>query len=234
MMSTILVVGAKPGSIGDAIRLAAMFEDWHVVRGGIEAEEVEMDLVADNMGKLASALALVQPTHIVCTVGMNAPRPSYESDPAEWHRWHYETNFLGPMRLLEAWSLLLKEENPKSSGLHHYVAISSNSSRVPRSGSAAYCASKAALSMGLRVKAREGAAAGSNLVVYGYEPGLVADTPMTRETEERWRGLSLTRMRDERLKLGLPVNHLAQFVVGNLRFGLEMNGMLLPFDADEA
>lgn len=230
-MSKVLVVGARGGSIGAAVAEQAHSLGYTVVTAGITNEDMYLDVVQDNAGGLAAKLATIQPDHIVCTVGMNMPQPS---DPGEelwhWYRWHFETNVMGPMRLLEAWSRFL----PPGGGLNHYVAISSNSAHVPRSGSAAYCASKAALSMALRVKAREGAVRPGSPIVYGYEPGLVAGTPMTDHTAQTWPGQPLTRMRDPRLAQGISAGTLAWLVAQNLSMGPELNGVMLRIDADEA
>lgn len=229
-MTRVLVVGARGGSVGAAISQQAHSLGYSVVTAGITNEDVTMDLVSDNRGALAAKLATIQPEHIVCTVGMNMPEPLDHDDPSDWYRWHFETNVTGPMKLLHAWTSLLGV----GGGLNHYVAISSNSAHVPRSGSAAYCASKAALSQALRVKAREGAVRPGSPIVYGYEPGLVAGTPMTEHTAQSWPGQPLTRMRDPRLAQGVSVGALAWLVVQNLTLGPELNGVLLRIDADEA
>lgn len=188
-----------------------------------------MDLYRDPLGSLAGTLAQLKPDHIVVTAGVNDP--FYGGDPTDWYERHFALNTIGPMRLLQAWQNVLKGEQGYA-GVHHYVAISSNSARVPRSNSAAYCASKAALSQALRVKAREVGPDG-NLAVYGYEPGLLAGTPMTKDTELRWQGMPLTRMRDPLLSRGIPPLSMAQMVVQGLFLGTEMNGLLIPLDADE-
>lgn len=232
-VSTLLVVGARRDSLGAAVAHQANGSGYHVVKGGLHEEDYGIDLVQDSISKLEGALSTIQPTHVVCTVGLNTAREPGESDPGVWYRMHYEANVIGPMRLLEAWIRLLAETDTGHTQ-HHYVAVSSNSAHVPRSGSAAYCSSKAALSMALRVKAREAANGGSNLFVYGYEPGLLAGTPMTQDTEQRWSGLALTRMRDARLKHGLPTASLAWMMVQNLTLGPEVNGCMFRLDADEA
>lgn len=60
------------------------------------------------------------------------------------------------------------------------VAIVSDASRVPMRSSIAYCASKAALYQAIRVAARETA---PTWRVNGVSPGIVADTPMTRQLD---------------------------------------------------
>lgn len=187
-----------------------------------------MDVVHDSLEVLARILTSWRPDGLLCTVGHNAGMPATDLDPAEWYERHFETNVIGPMRLLEAWLIAL-DDLPL--GPAHFVAISSNSAGVPRSGSAAYCASKAALSMALRVKARENR--GERCIIYGYEPGLVAGTPMTDAVASRFAG-PLTRMRPEVLAHGMPPDALAKMVVASLRLGAELNGCLFRLDADEA
>jgi NAD(P)-dependent dehydrogenase (short-subunit alcohol dehydrogenase family) len=229
-MSLVMVVGAQPGSIGDAVAEQCRALGYATCTAGLGGEEVHVDLVRDNMPSLISMLATVNPDHIVCTVGMNMAEPEDLLDPTDWYDWHFQVNVTAPMRLLHAWTRMLSNGH----GLNHYVAISSNSSRVPRSRSAAYCASKAALSQALRVKAREGAVRVGSPIIYGYEPGLVAGTPMTEAAARQWPGVPLTRMRDQRLSTGIPVGSLAWWVCQNLTLGPELNGMLIPLDADEA
>lgn len=231
-MSTVLVVGARKNSIGEAVQLVAESRSYDVRTVGLNGEEFAMDLVHSSMKEMAELLVRTHPMHVVCTVGINIPEPGGLEDPAMLYDTHFRTNVIGPMRLLLAWQALAV---PQTRGPRHFVAISSNSARLPRSHSAPYCASKAALSMALRVKAREGAASGSPFVVYGYEPGLVANTPMTADTVAQFgHGVPLTRMRDPRLAEGIPADSLARLVVSGLIMGYEMNGMLIPLDADEA
>ena len=227
----VLVVGCRPGSIGEAVYYAALSSCYEAVFAGLHEEPYEIDVVNDSVADMAMQLGALRPDHIVCTVGINMPEPLAE-DPADWYRWHFETNVAGPMRLLKAWDIVLGAIS--FSEHNHFVAISSNSASVPRSGSAAYCASKAALSMALRVKAREGAAQQASRLVYGYEPGLVRATPMTADTEARFgSGVPLTRMRDPRLSAGISAGALASLVVHNLSLGPEVNGVMFRLDADE-
>lgn len=188
-------------------------------------------------GTLGSVLMQVQPQHVVVTAGIN--QPESDEDLVKQYQAHFAANVIGPMQLLHAWRSLLSQQSDIGM-VRHYVAISSNSARVPRSNSAPYCASKAALSQALRVKAREVAAsavgrATYRLAVYGYEPGLLASTPMTADTVAQFgSGVPLTRMRHPELAHGFSPERLAKMVVHNLGLGLEMNGMLVPLDADEA
>jgi NAD(P)-dependent dehydrogenase (short-subunit alcohol dehydrogenase family) len=75
-----------------------------------------------------------------------------------------------------------------SEHLRHYpevnlsvIAVSSDAARIPMRGSVAYCASKAALDMSVRVMARELAPFHR---VNAVAPGMVHDTPMTEYIDE--------------------------------------------------
>lgn len=230
----VLVVGARGGSLGEAVREAALCAGYEPLCAGISGEPISMDCHLTPMEDMVSTLRGLQPRFVVCTAGVNMPQPEDMVDPVDWYRWHFEANVTGPMRLLYA----LQEASNNAdylpeSGMLHYVAISSNSARLPRSSSAAYCASKAALSMALRVAAREGRGGDQDgILVYGYEPGLLAGTPMTRKTEDRW-GIGTHRMRGFELEKGIPVTELATLIVQNFRRGPAINGTLIPYDAGE-
>lgn len=232
----VLVVGARVGSLGSAVATAAGRAGYDPYEAGITGEAVALDVVNGTMGQLRDVVRTIQPRHVVCTVGLNMPEPApdNEGDLFDWYRWHFETNVIGPMRLLEAF---IAECNDSAYlpgvGLLHYVAISSNSATIPRSRSAAYCASKAALSQALRVKGREGHSGDAGYLVYGYEPGLIAGTPMTQASEASFPGQPLTRMRGSLVKEGIEVAELAGLIVGNLRGGPGLNGTLIRYDAGE-
>lgn len=234
---TVLVVGARPGSLGAALVGECLRTLGGVVRTwGLHDEGRNINLLTAPMGTIRSALILDRPTHVLCTVGVNVPEIHREGDdPKDWYDHHWHNNVVGPMRLLTAWrDVLRKGVWEDGYELRHFVAISSNSATVPRSGSTAYCASKAGLSQALRCAARElqgGDLCG--LVAYGYEPGLLVDTPMTDQTAEDFRGLPLTRMRGKRNSQGISPHELARVVVAGLGTGTALNGVLVPFDGGE-
>lgn len=234
-MTRVLIVGAQPHSLGEAVATEAQNRTYEVKTAGIKNEQIALDVLLDPMSRLVEVMNLIQPSVVVCTVGLNMPRAEAEPDVTDWYRWHMETNVTGPMRLLEA--MRTAAVNPDflpEAGFLHYVAISSNSARLPRSGSAAYCASKAALSMAIRVTAREGWGGDHDgILVYGYEPGLLAGTPMTQKTQERWAGQSLHRMRGWSLADGIPTDSLAALIVRNFSCGPAINGTLIPYDEGE-
>lgn len=227
-------MGAKPGSLGDAVAETAR-EDaygWAVATAGLSrSEDHHLNLVGDSQAGILRVLDLLQPDHVVCTAGINHPLGAYAS-LGEWYEEHFNANVVGPMKLLEAFTRWPVGDMP----LRHFVAISSNSAVIPRTGSGAYCASKAALSMSLRVAARNlSTDPGQQTVCYGYEPGLLAGTPMTTEVAARFsKATPLTRMRGAMVEHGLSVYGLAGHIVRNIAFGgPELNGVMLRLDAGE-
>lgn len=229
-----LVVGAQPGSLGEAVLGVASQAGYESVAAGISGEAIEMDCFLHPMENLIGVVAAIQPRFVVCTAGVNMPQPDVQ-DPNDWYRWHFEANVIGPMRLLRAFQeASWGPDYLPQSGYLHYTAVSSNSAHLPRSSSAAYCASKAALSMALRVAAREGVGGDKDgILVYGYEPGLLAGTPMTKKTEESWPATGLHRMRGFDLEKGIPPNELAALIVDNFRRGPAINGTLIQYDEGE-
>lgn len=228
----LLVVGARPGSLGAAVKEAAQGSEfgWDVVTAGVADEEHTLHLVHQTQGQLEGLLQKVRPDAIVCTAGINKARRNY-GDASGWYADHFYVNCVGPMRLLDAWlSYGPDVEVPWA----HYVAISSNSAGIPRSQSAAYCASKAALSMSIRCRSRDIANVGIPMSAYAYEPGLLQGTPMTKETARRFPGQPLHRMKGIGVEAGLSVHGLAGHIVRNIGFGgPELNGALLRLDAGE-
>jgi NAD(P)-dependent dehydrogenase (short-subunit alcohol dehydrogenase family) len=114
---------------------------------------------------------------------------------------------------------------------HAFVAVSSNSAHVARSESAGYCASKAALSMAVRCAARRYAPL-NTFRIWGYEPGLILDSPMTEAVRMSVRpDVPLHR---------IPGNHtlrrgdLAQRIVDDIASGDRwLNGCMLRLDGGE-
>jgi NAD(P)-dependent dehydrogenase (short-subunit alcohol dehydrogenase family) len=225
----VLVVGARPNSLGSAVMQAAQSSGFDAYSAGVFAEEYTVDLITDSYERLKEAFVAIHPQHVVCTAGMN--EPDRYADPGDWLAQHMAVNAVGPLRLLEAfaeWAPRQAYDAPR-----HYVAISSNSAFLPRTGSMAYCASKAALSQGLRVKGREAVGGDNGWICYGYEPGLLAGTPMTVETERRFSG-ALHRMRGKSVERGIPVDWLAAQIVSGLKLpGVALNGTLVRYDGGE-
>jgi len=231
----VLVVGARPGSLGAAVADAVRGRGSEAVTMGLNNEDHSCDVFLDSMSHLQSLVERVAPRHVVCTAGLNMPESHFtEHDPKDWYRWHFETNVVGPMRLLRVFAEWAEQRTYAGEPPRHYVAISSNSATLPRSSSAAYCASKAALSQALRVKAREAQGGDRGYIVYGYEPGLLAGTPMTQKTSDDFPGVPLHRMRGAALAAGVPVSALAAQIVSGLQVpGAALNGALIRYDGGE-
>lgn len=215
----LLIFGARKKSIGQAVgKMWLDMFDGRLVTAGISGDE-DYTCNAVDEEEVRALLEQQQPDHILVTIGMNDPLKEFSGQVPHWLADHLEVNVITPMSILDIW---LEFEPSKDS---HFVAISSNSAHIPRSGSMAYCSSKAALSMALRCAARDLQKAKMGPIVYGWEPGLVKGTPMSE-------GRGGTRM------LGLPEGigrrALAHQIVGALAFGgPEYGGTLIRLDGGE-
>jgi NAD(P)-dependent dehydrogenase (short-subunit alcohol dehydrogenase family) len=232
----LLVVGARPGSLGWAVAEAGRKSDMDVVTAGLTGEDHKINLVIRSRAKwLIDQWA---PDHIVCTAGINRPAEveTFNEEMMVWLTPSFEHNVVGPMNLLREWVNWLRRnvdppalESMNTMNLRHFVAVSSNSAHIARGKSMAYCASKAALSMALRCAARD--LGGRPCLVYGYEPGLLSGTPMSNDTAKVF-GAGATRMKGA--PHGLHVADLANEIIGGLRQrGIARNGSLIRLDAGE-
>lgn len=216
---TLLIFGARKKSIGDAVaKLWRDMYDGNVVTAGVSGEEDHSVNCSDNE-EIAALIKTVEPAHILVTIGRNEPLGSFNGQVEPWLADHFDTNVIMPMTILDQW---LEVGAPEEG---HFVVLSSNSAHIPRSGSMAYCATKAALSMAIRCAARDLQKAEMGPVVYGWEPGLVKGTPMSADKGG-------TRM------LGLPEGigrrALAGQIVNALAFGgAEYSGTLVRLDNGE-
>lgn len=216
---TLLIFGARKKSIGDAVKKMWMdMFDGNVVTAGISGEE-DYTCLASDEDEVRNVFNTVKPDHVLVTIGRNESLEDFNGQTESWLADHFDTNVVLPMSILSIW---LEYQPSKSS---HFVVISSNSAHIPRSGSMAYCSTKAALSMAVRCAARDLQKAGMGPIVYGWEPGLVKGTPMSADKGG-------TRM------LGLPEGigrrALAHQIVGALAFGgAEYSGVLVRLDNGE-
>ncbi len=241
MTMRLLVVGAAQGSLGSAVAAEAERQCIRVVTAGVQRDgfhEHYLD-VTRPMGDVVNTLRTIGPfTHVVCTAGVNKQAHLSEAEGVVTARMysHMLVNAIGPICLLESWMNLLKKSDLPSHWQGQFVAISSNSAQVARSSSAPYCASKAALSMAIRCAARELAVSQQRwrrLLVYGYEPGWIEDTPMSNRI--------LKGLPDEtpphRIPgggIGVSKEHLASLVVRNLLMPSQMlNGCMMRLDGGE-
>lgn len=225
----LLVVGAQPGSLGAAV--AAMAEpSWNVTTAGI-AGESELLNVADDMSVSTFFAKADHFDAVVCTAGVNKAGSIYEDVPEVFLGEiadQLAVNCIGPMRVLANW---LHHDRMLHCG--HYVAISSNSARIPRSRSAGYCASKSALSMAVRCAARELAYEGSQCFPYVYELGFMAGTPMSKPWED---SVFPNVDKPHRIPSGkaLDVWQVARMILDNLdRDGDMLSGTCIRVDGGE-
>lgn len=239
---SLLVVGAAEYSLGEAVfRLAHNdFDFAEINTAGINQEQIKLDVT--RTARIGEVLAQVRPDIIICTVGVNTP--TYVDDPYLPAKLSDSlmVNVVGPMEILRHFvSSPVRPEREHT--VKKFVAVSSNSARIPRTRSLPYCASKAALSMALRVAARELAPAGQ-CMVWGYEPGLLAGTPMTAQAEQDfgaddpYDGGGYPPKAMHRMKgvasTGIPVDDLARRIVTDVAtFSVAHNGLIIPFDAGE-
>jgi NAD(P)-dependent dehydrogenase (short-subunit alcohol dehydrogenase family) len=181
--------------------------------------------------QIAHVINAVRPSQVVCTAGINVPFSLRAEGMPGGMEAHFAVNALGPMQVLQEWVHMLEStEVGTMPGPKQFVAISSNSAHIARRQSIAYCASKAALSMALRCAARE--IAGEGMLVYGYEPGLMAGTPMTAGSADAFPG-ALHRMPGVKPD-GLSTLDMAGTIVANLtRPNMALHGTMLRLDAGE-
>ena len=230
----VLIVGAARGSLGEAVWAEIHDSEWEfgqVVTAGVTEEAIRLDLLRSP--RISEVLTEIKPDIVVCTAGINQPTDIGDAFlPATMHN-AFATNVTGPMDLLR--HFVVSPVRPeRATNIKKFVAISSNSARIPRRNSIAYCASKAALTMALRVAARELAYSGT-CAVWGYEPGLLDGTPMTREVAKALpKGTTALHRMPGVPPEGLPVRDLARRIVQDLAtFSYAHNGTIIPFDAGE-
>lgn len=218
----VLIIGAQPGSLGEAV--AQALPHGVAITAGMGVHE-DFQLDVREPKNIASVLRNVDPHSILVTAGINVGEPVGQKGFLPGLTRSMEVNVVGVMSVLDEWIAMTGKGfyTPQQ-----FVAISSNSAHIARRNSAAYCASKAALSMALRCAARE---LGGAPLVYGYELGLLAGTPMTAATEARF-GPSQSRMVGA--EKGLDKEAVAGTIAHNLLNPWQgLNGTLLRLDAGE-
>jgi NAD(P)-dependent dehydrogenase (short-subunit alcohol dehydrogenase family) len=244
-IDSLLVVGVQTGGLGDAVfRLAVDDPDVHTIwtadLAGVDAELGTPDFETDirSVTEIRALLDTVHPTHVVCTVGMN-PYGMEDGHGQEWmHNFGHvmETNCIAPLNLAREWSVAMAHGHggQASDPGYHFCAISSNSSVVVRSNSAAYCASKAALSHGMRCLARDNAKAGLANALYVYEPGFLWGTPMSRAivgSADRGAEADFHRIPSG---FSIDPDDIAQVILGNFKLNWNtMNGACVRLDGGD-
>lgn len=228
-MPNVLVVGARPGSVGDAVVSNLVGRHGFTVHtAGVSGHE-DFYLDATEEAQVKILLGDEGWDHVVCTVGANDESDFNGNDYelfASLDRMH-ELNYLAPMHILKSWYDHWKGQELS---WKHFAVISSNSAVVPRSMSAGYCASKAALSQAMRSMAR---AADDGFILTTYEPGWVRDTPMSDAVVKRL-APDVPVMRGGAAILS---DHLASLIANNLLLaaaGCEaLNGATIRLDGGE-
>lgn len=203
----VLVVGAREGSLGAAVAEHVGRAGVQALTAGIAGEEMWLD--ASVPGLLLEAFEHWRPTHVVCTVGLNQPRAVYHESWRSTADLLMDVNYMTPMQVMNTFHEWL-------AGMPGvYVAISSNSAHIARSQSAAYCASKAALSMGIRAAARDFSRAPGHFCCWVYEPGALLGTPMTNAIRSSLsKDISMSRMLTN--PEGLPTEAVARMIARDL------------------
>lgn len=176
----LLIIGARTGGLGahmaeEARQLEPRWGDGRVVTAGVSGDE---DTYVDITDATTWTTLILngQFTDVVCTVGVNDPQFGFD--------WHLKVNASGPLQFCDWWAFECAKQIEEGIPFN-FVGISSNSAHVPRSPSAPYCASKAALSMGLRTLGRKYARqTGGQVRIWGYEPGWLEGTPMSKDSAE--------------------------------------------------
>lgn len=244
-----MIVGARdPLSLGGQLAKDAekRYPGWNVNTAGLMGEDLHLDVTDHVQWQQVMEL---HPWHwVVCTAGINLETDLTGQNPLWSVDQQYHVNFVGHMMGLSAWLDTWHDGEvwddreaylPKGTRLQ-WVSISSNSAQVARSKSLGYCASKAALSMGIRCAGR--AMADDGFSIYGYEPGWVDDTPMSREV---WDRMITSVVMPEGLSY-IPAAHripgnntlagedLAALINNNLALEMTaLNGTLLRVDGGE-
>lgn len=231
MPDRLLVIGAKPGSLGHAI-VGEAVPEWDVYPAGVSGEPYYVDVRMPHTFRTFIDQHGV-PDCIICTAGINRSG-SILADACDALIEQFVINTVGPVSILREWLATLSGTGqvsnlPNLYG-YHFVGISSNSAHIARSQSLGYCASKAALSMALRCAAREVAHTG--IAIYGYEPGWLDRTPMSEEVADR---MSVGAKR-HRIPSGDPIDpeRLAHTIVRNLTDNTgNLNGCMIRIDGGE-
>lgn len=229
-MSRMLVVGARPGSLGEAVCDEALSYGLEVAAAGMNGETIRLNAVND--ATVAAAMRLYKPHHVVCTVGVNQPVQVHDADWLAQMANHLQVNAFGVATVLQHW-LYASPQGLDAEYPGHFVAVSSNSAHIARRASAPYCASKAALSMMIRCAAREMATEyEGKRIAYAYEPGLLA-TGQTEEVRKALGDVPMHRMPGQPAS-GLSRKWLARLIVRNvLTEGAALNGTTIRLDGGE-
>jgi NAD(P)-dependent dehydrogenase (short-subunit alcohol dehydrogenase family) len=166
-VKNVLVIGGTSG-IGQGI-VDEVAVRGHVVYGVGPDQGVDV-LLAHTMEK---AINEYNATHVVYCAGINRLRWMRDLNRDEMEDL-FNVNVFGFAMMMQIVA--------RHSRVRSVLAVSSDAAVRPMRTSLAYCASKAALNMAVRVAARELA---PNVRVNAIAPGKVADTPMTEYVDRK-------------------------------------------------
>jgi NAD(P)-dependent dehydrogenase (short-subunit alcohol dehydrogenase family) len=169
--SVLVLGGASPGGIGAAVceRLQRL---GHMAFAPAEALLNVLDDYED--GYFTEALSECEPDCVVYSVGVNELDWSWALTRGSFERL-MSVNVWGFINLLKALQITGKS--------YSVLAVTSDAATRPMRTSMAYCASKAALNMVIKVASRELASEGWR--INGLAPGKVDGTPMTKYVDKR-------------------------------------------------
>jgi NAD(P)-dependent dehydrogenase (short-subunit alcohol dehydrogenase family) len=237
MKKNLLVLGARPGSIGSFVQHRAETE-WDVHTVGVGVEEMLIDCsepFSEETGRKIRDVIYDRPWHaVVCTIGTNhEAKLGNDEDPLWRVSQDFDVNVVAPLLWLEWWLGFWQKHTDEVDQMQlHFAVLSSNSAHVPRSSGLSYCTTKAALSMAIRCVARDWAKRDARISIYAYELGWVNGTPMSRSVERRLSAdVPLTRAPGGRM---LSREDLSRMIVSNLNFGHAINGSIIRVDAGES
>ena len=180
-----LVFGAQPGNIGEAVadlakRSEAAF-GYPVLTPPQEVVDVtDFDqlhaYIRDNRSRI------LEDPRVVYSAGVNYLHwldSEQAKDSTDWNEVEhtYAVNVIGFEKLMTALTYVFEPSEHEMS----IVAVSSDAGRRPMRTSASYCGSKSALDMVIKVAARE--LGPNSWRINGVAPGMVSSTPMSRQVD---------------------------------------------------
>jgi NAD(P)-dependent dehydrogenase (short-subunit alcohol dehydrogenase family) len=168
-----LVIGGGSGigaALSDAYRAQGITTVTWDIAGShdVTCDVTEPDAIDDAVG--VTRLRWGIPSFVTVTAGVGHSGPLTEAEPDTFDR-VMRTNARGPWLCMRAWAGVMREQRLPGS----FIAVSSVSARLVDRNMGFYCASKAALSMLVRVAALEWGELG--IRVNAVAPG-VTRTPM--------------------------------------------------------
>jgi NAD(P)-dependent dehydrogenase (short-subunit alcohol dehydrogenase family) len=232
-MSRLMVFGGTSG-IGAATvnwaNLKMPEGTWeHVLQLGREDYDIR------NYPRVHESVRQFRPTHVVYSAGVNVLDWICDVDPQTW-RDIMDVNVYGFMHVMQAMDDLYPGNRRTSPWPNQpsVVAVTSDAAWRPMRGSAAYCCSKAALEMLVKVTAREYAPLGWR--INAVAPGKVSHTNMTKYVNARvpelrgWSQDKATAYEAASTPLGRPATpeEVAQVIMDVLTGPESLNGAVVP------